>query len=91
MDYDPDAKTFTTDDQRWQNVIKGNPRVKEFRTKPLKFEEKLDALFLGNSASRENSWIPTENTTPPFDISSMGSALHGVDCETETAGTLVSH
>lgn len=67
-------------------MIKANPKVKEFRTRPLQFEDKLDALFLGNSASGVNSWIPTGNTPPPFDSSSMGSALHGVDWETETAG-----
>lgn len=65
--------------------------MKEFRTTLLKFEEKVDALLLENNARGENLWIPTRNTPPPFDSSSMGSTLHGVDWEMKLRKTLVSH
>lgn len=32
-------------------VLQTNSRIKKFKTKPLQFEDKLDALFLGNSAT----------------------------------------
>lgn len=63
-----------------------NPRVKEFRTKPLQFEKKTWCNILGNSASGENLWIPLETHLLPFDNSYLASTLHGIDWE-----TLVSH
>lgn len=47
LGYDPDAKTFTLDDDRWNEVIK--------------FEEELDNLFIGNTATIEKAWAPTSN------------------------------
>lgn len=32
--------------------------MKEFRSKRLQFEEELDSLFIGNSATGENAWVP---------------------------------
>lgn len=65
LGYDPDAKTFTLDDDRWNELIKANPKLREFRYKPLQFEAELDNLFTGNSATGENAWAPTTDAPMP--------------------------
>lgn len=45
--------------------VQANPKLREFRYRPLQFEEELDTLFNGNSATRENSWVPTGGESLP--------------------------
>lgn len=71
---------MSNDDKIW---LRQTQKVKEFRTRLLQFENKLDTPFVGNSVRGDSSWIPTGNTPPPFNSSSTGSALHGVDQVTE--------
>lgn len=68
LGFDPDVKTFTLDDERWDFMIKANPKLKEFRHETLQFEEELDSLFLGNSATRENAWTPTGDDPIPSEV-----------------------
>lgn len=63
--YDPDGKTFTLDDDRWNELIKANSKLREFRYKPLQFKAELDNLFIGNSATGDNAWAPTTNAPIP--------------------------
>lgn len=59
LGYDPDARTFTLDVDRWNEMIKANPKLREFRYKSLQFEEELNTLFIGNTVTGDNAWVPT--------------------------------
>lgn len=65
MGHDPDAKIFTLDDECWNDMIKANAKLKEFRYYSLQFEEELDNLFIGKSANGENAWASTRDKTIP--------------------------
>lgn len=38
--------------------------MQEFQYKPLQFEE-FDNLFIGNKATSENAWVPTDDEPVP--------------------------
>lgn len=60
-------------------VLQANSRIKEFKTKLLQFEDKLDTLLLGNSAIGAMSWIPTSKTSILVVSYSIRSFRHTVD------------
>lgn len=42
-----------------------NPKLREFQYKPFQFEEELGNLIVGNSATVENAWVPTNDESLP--------------------------
>lgn len=64
LGYDPDAKTFTLDNERWDFIIK----LKEFQYKPLQFEEEFNNLFIRNSTIGENTWVPKGDDPRPNEV-----------------------
>lgn len=65
------ARMFTVDDDRWNELIKANPKLREFGYKPLQFEEELDTLFISNSATGENASVPTRGEPLPREDTSQ--------------------
>lgn len=57
LGYDPDARTFTLEDDRWNEITKANPKYGVLiQTASVRGGA---GQFFYNSATRDNTWVPT--------------------------------
>lgn len=67
LGYDPDAKTFTLDDDRWNEVIKAIPQPLRKRGPPLAtnlFRVRDPFQLMAITTRVQNSW--SHSTVPPY-------------------------
>lgn len=56
MRFDPVLRTISASDDAWLAYIQANPKAAQFRSRPLEFEDELDVIFGGTTATKDNAW-----------------------------------
>ncbi|RWR73282.1 Myb/SANT-like domain-containing protein [Cinnamomum micranthum f. kanehirae] len=59
MGFDHVFRTITAPYEAWASYIQANPKAAQFRTRPLEFEDELDIIFGGTTATGDYAWAPS--------------------------------